>query len=264
MRFELTQVVKILLILNVAVFILDSLTSGQLNFYLALRYVESEQFLPYQFFTYMFAHGSFGHLLGNMFGLFFLGPLLERFLGSKKFLSLYLICGVGAALIHMGVNYWEIYNLKEAIHAYLAAPDADNFYSMIYDKFPGYYNSLESFMEQFQRMPNDPLLLNQSIIEAHNILNKSTEGVPMLGASGAVMGIVATFALLFPNTELFLLFIPFPIKAKYFALMYIGYEIFSIIQDAPDDNVAHFAHLGGMIFAFFLVEYWKRRRDTFY
>ena len=84
------------------------------------------------------------------------------------------------------------------------------------------------------------------------ILEGNLEGSNMVGASGAVMAVVTAFALLFPNTELFLLFLPFPIKAKYIALAYIAFDVYAIIQDAPDDNVAHFAHLGGMLFGFFL------------
>ncbi len=90
------------------------------------------------------------------------------------------------------------------------------------------------------------------------------ENIPMVGASGAVFGILMAFGLLFPNTELFLLFFPFPIKAKYFVLFYGLYELWSGFERVPGDNVAHFAHLGGMLFAFILVRLWKDKRNTFY
>ena len=88
--------------------------------------------------------------------------------------------------------------------------------------------------------------------------------IPLVGASGAIFGILMAFALLFPNTELFLLFFPFPIKAKYFVLFYGLYEVYALVQRTPGDNVAHLAHLGGMLFAFILVKMWQKDRNNFY
>jgi membrane associated rhomboid family serine protease len=264
MRFEITPVVKNLLFLNVIILIADLLLPLNLNSLFALRYIGSGEFAPYQIITYMFAHANNQHLFGNMITLLFMGPLLERFVESKNFLVLYGICGIGAALLHAGVSYFEITPIKEAIEDYLRHPSDEKFFVLINDHFPSLRMDLEAFMEEFENHPADPKFLAQSVEYAKQLSHAYVEQSSMLGASGAVSGVAIAAALLFPNSEIFLFPFPFPIKVKYFAFMFIAQDVYGIIKNNPDDNVAHFAHLGGMIFAYFIVQYWKTRRDSFY
>jgi membrane associated rhomboid family serine protease len=264
MRFQLTPVVKYLLIINLVVLLLQELILGEMiNFSLGLWYIGSTNFAIYQFITYMFCHADWYHLFGNMLGLVIFGAMLESVWGPKRFLIFYLITGIGAALIHTGIRFWDIYQLKDAVEAYLADPSFENFFVFVEDNFRSRHN-IQEFLDAFENNPTDSNYISQSMLYANSFVDATVNSFPMVGASGAVMGVVMAYALLFPNTEIFLLFPPIPIKAKYFALMYIAFDVFGIMQNAPGDNVAHFAHLGGMIFAFFIVQYWKTRRDRFY
>lgn len=194
-------IVKNLMIINALVFLAQSLLDKQLALTarFALWPVESPYFRPYQLVTHMFSHGSLGHIFFNMFALWMFGKILENVWGPKRFLLFYLICGIGAAVTHLTVEY-----------------------------FMG--------------------------------------GVaPAVGASGAVMGILVAFGYLFPNTELFILFIPFPIKAKWAVIGYVLIDLFGGIASFSGDNIAHFAHLGGALTGFILVLLWnKGNRQRFY
>ncbi|MBC7923275.1 MAG: rhomboid family intramembrane serine protease [Ferruginibacter sp.] len=263
MQFNLTPVVRNLLILNIAVFFLQNIFPLLEN-YLGLRYVRAETFAPYQFLTYMFAHGSVGHLFGNMFALFMFGPLLEQSWGPKRFLIFYLLTGVGAGVLYEGIKFYEIHQLQQAFESFVQNPVPERFFSFV-SQNPGLYVDAEDrgFSEQFADHATDPTYIRESIVRAGNRF-WAFANVPMVGASGAVFGLLMAFGLLFPNTELFLLFIPFPIKAKYFVGLYGVYELYAGIQRAPGDNVAHFAHLGGMLFAFIIIKYWNSQRNNLY
>jgi membrane associated rhomboid family serine protease len=178
----------------------------------------SERFYPYQIATHMFAHANILHILFNMYVLWMFGRILENVWGAKRFLLFYLICGVGAAALHLAIQYFRC---QELLSVYLADP-------------------------------NDP-----------RIAALSSAIAPALGASGAKMGLLAAFAYLFPNTELYVMFIPIPLKAKWVVLAYVAYDLFGGLRDA--DNVAHFAHLGGALTGFILVLIWNRtNRKRFY
>ena len=212
---NLTSVVRNLLIINVLVFIFENFTNIDLNTMFAFHNFSLHEmglFKPFQIFTYMFMHANFNHIFSNMLGLFFFGPMLEHFLGGKRFLILYLVSGVGACFLHGGINMYEISQY-----------------------------SIDS--PEYQALMSSP---------------------GMVGASGAVFGILGAFAYLFPNTEMMLLFFPFPIKAKYFVSLYALYEIFQGIHQTNTDNVAHFAHIGGLIFGIGLIMIWNQKRDRFY
>lgn len=194
-------VIKWLIIVNAAVFLAQNILDRSLGLTerFALWPVGSPYFEPYQIFTHMFTHGSVPHILFNMFTLWMFGKILENIWGPKRFLNFYLISGVGAAVLHLAVQY-----LMGGI-------------------------------------------------------------APAVGASGAIMGIMVAFAYLFPNTELFILFIPFPVKAKWAVIGYILIDLFSGIAKFSGDNVAHFAHLGGALTGFVLVLLWnKTNRRKFY
>ncbi|GAB2764817.1 rhomboid family intramembrane serine protease [Rhabdobacter roseus] len=260
--FSLTPVVRNLLILNVAFFLVDiyviNLTPG-----FALRSFMSPAFMPYQFVTYMFLHGNFGHLLSNMFGLFIFGPLLERVWGPKRFVFFYFFTGIGAGLLFSGINYFEISQLREAAQTYTAYPTPDGLIDFLSQHAKGFYQANLDFVNQFEENPTNPTYIKDSV-DFVNALYQREVNIPMVGASGAIFGILMAFGLLFPNTELFLLFFPFPIKAKYFVTFYGLYELYAGIQNAQSDNVAHFAHLGGMLFAFIILQYWNSQSKKFY
>ncbi|QRR02918.1 rhomboid family intramembrane serine protease [Dyadobacter sandarakinus] len=261
---SITPTVRNLLILNVLFFIVDSyvidLTGG-----FALRSFLSPAFMPYQFVTYMFLHGSLGHLFSNMFGLFMFGPLLERMWGPKRFLFFYFFTGIGAGLLFSGIDYFENSRVREAVEIYTQSPSPDALVDFTSKYGRAFHESdfMREFSNQFEENPANSQYIQQSI----NIVTtyyQSLINTPMVGASGAIFGILMAFGLLFPNTELFLLFVPFPVKAKYFVAFYGLYELYSGIQNAQSDNVAHFAHIGGMLFAYILLRYWNMRKTNFY
>lgn len=264
----LTPVIKNLLIINVIMFVLlhlIQLPNIDLLHLLSLHYPKSELFMPHQFVTYMFLHGGFLHLFGNMFALWMFGNVLERVWGSKRFLTYYLITGIGAAVIHLGYTTWEFSRINDAFNAFMASPDPDGFLMLLKEHFNGGYREdvVLNLYNQWSENPNQPGYTENAayVIQA---LYQEKMNIPTLGASGSVFGILAAFGLLFPNTELMMLFFPVPIKAKYFVLLYAGFELYAGIQANPGDNVAHFAHLGGALFGFILVKIWSRDRNQFY
>jgi len=263
--FRLTPVVKNLLIINVVVFILQSLLGGiNLTGILSLWKIGSENFAPYQFFTYMFAHGGFGHILFNMLGLVFLGPLLEQFWGPKRFITFYLITGIGAGLIYSGIEYVRMDSLESQVEEYIISPTPDNL-NVFVDKNSNYFGpTIYDFISDFSKHPENETYIRESKSIVKNLYNKAFNLGSMLGASGAIYGILMAFGMLFPNTELMLLFPPIPIKAKYLVLILGGIALYSGISRNAGDNVAHFAHLGGMIFAFIMIKYWQSQRNKFY
>ena len=185
-------------------------------------------FHPYQIATHMFAHGGISHILFNMFGLYMFGRILENVWGPKRFLLFYIICGVGAAVAHMTIGYIRTEQLLDALLI----------------------------------SGNGTVSLDAISPEAINLIPSLA---PALGASGAIMGIFAAFAYLFPNTELYIMFIPFPIKAKYAVIGFAAIDLFGGVARISGDNVAHFAHLGGALTGFILVLIWnKRNRRRFY
>lgn len=262
--FQLTPAAKNILIINGIIYILSDFIG--LRSYIienfGMRYFHSENFQPYQILTYMWVHGGFGHLFGNMFSVLVFAPILERVWGSKKFLIYYLITGIGAGILYSGINYYENYSFEIKVKSYEQNPSPESFRKLVLNNSSEYYNQLYDFIDSYEQNPsnsND----NLSIAYANDLLKVKSD-VPMVGASGAVFGILLAFAMLFPNMELMLLFFPIPVKAKYVVLVYGIYELWSEINRMPGDNVAHFAHLGGMLIGYLILKYWKRKYGTFY
>ena len=262
--FQLTPAAKNILIINGIIYILSDFIG--LRSYIienfGMRYFHSENFQPYQILTYMWVHGGFGHLFSNMFSVLVFAPILERVWGSKKFLIYYLITGIGAGILYSGINYYENYSFEIKVKSYEQNPSPESFRKLVLNNSSEYYNQLYDFIDSYEQNPsnsND----NQSIAYANDLLKVKSD-VPMVGASGAVFGILLAFAMLFPNMELMLLFFPIPVKAKYLVLVYGIYELWSEINRMPGDNVAHFAHLGGMLIGYLILKYWKRKYGTFY
>lgn len=189
-----------------------------LNDWLGLHYYDSPRYHSYQMITYAFMHAGFWHLFNNMFSLYMFGRLLEMVWGSGRFIMYYLVTGVGAAIVQQVAWRYGV------IADWLAA------------------NQL-----------NDPdLTYGQIIAEAATMTNN----LVTVGASGSVFGILLAFGMMFPNAEILLLFPPIPLKAKW---LVIGYGIFELSAGvvSAGDGIAHFAHLGGMLFGFILIMLWR-------
>lgn len=243
-------VVKNLLIANSLLFfvtyVLGSTYHIDLNNLLGLHYIRSSEFKPYQLVTYMFMHGNIPHILFNMFALWMFGYTLENFWGSKKFLVFYFVCGIGAGITQEVVQYFYFHHIQHVLEVFSNAPNETDFTAISSKYFGIQVSGTEShpgeYLEFLQKALQEPI--NNSIT---------------LGASGAIFGILLAFGMLFPNMELLVYFI-IPVKAKYFVIVYGLLELFFAVSNRPGDNVAHYAHLGGMVFGFFLLMYWRRRR----
>jgi membrane associated rhomboid family serine protease len=233
-------VVKNLIIINalmlLATYVLQ-MRGIDLTKLLGLHYYASPDFRPYQLVTHMFMHGGFMHLLFNMFALWMFGRVLESVWGPKRFFIYYFATGLGAAVFYSLVNFIEF--------QYIASRMLPENVQMVLTNGAELLNNGQNYTGLAGKLN---LLFN----------------VPTVGASGAVFGILLGFGMLFPNTQLMLLFPPIPIKAKYFVIGYGAIELFSGIVPHQGDNVAHFAHLGGMLFGFILIKYWNKTTTHFY
>jgi membrane associated rhomboid family serine protease len=234
---------------------------------LSLPYVGSPNFRPYQIVTHMFMHGGIEHILFNMFALWIFGSALENVWGTKRFLFFYFFCGLGAAIIEMAATYLQVHQFQDIVNTFILHPSPQLYDQILtkYSKFfdnPDFLNYLSKVSYYYNGNPNDPSLI-QSASEAVNKLFVGYQDIPTLGASGAIFGLLVAFGYLFPNTELYLMFIPIPIKAKYLVVGYAAVELF-LGFSGMEPGVAHFAHLGGALFGFLLVYYWNKRGKTFY
>ncbi|MGN7719495.1 rhomboid family intramembrane serine protease [Chitinophaga sp. 22620] len=277
-RFQmLPLVIKNLLIINGLVYLaqvtLQNLFQIDLDVMFGLHYWGSELFRPHQIITHLFMHGGFAHLFSNMFALWMFGSTLENRWGPKRFLIFYMVCGIGAALCHLGVLTYDNMQLSAALQDFNVNPSFDTFVK-IYDKYglAGFTITegprtitFQSFRDAWAAMPPESA---DMITYARLYLSNFAElyrNIPTVGASGAVFGVLFAFGYLFPNSFLFILPIPFPIKAKYFIGGYILLELFLGFKNSGGDNVAHFAHLGGVLFAYILLKIWNKgnRRDFY-
>jgi len=206
--------------------------------FLGLHYIGSDQFMPSQLITYMFMHdpSSITHVLFNMFGVYMFGRVLEQVWGPKRFLIYYFVTGIGAGLIQEITWYIELIPFLEVINNYTGDNSVLAMFHL--DVQQGVFYSAKALVEAKEIVYNQMLTI---------------------GASGSVFGILLGFGMLFPNAPLYLMFIPVPIKAKYMVIGYGLIELFSGVSRFTGDNVAHFAHLGGMLFGFFLIRYWKKK-----
>jgi membrane associated rhomboid family serine protease len=237
----LPPVVKNIILVNIIMWLADltvkSVFGMDLTMILGLYFPKSEHFLPLQLVSHMFMHGGFWHLFFNMYALFMFGQVLEQVWGPKRFFIYYMVCGLGAAFVHETVILFQYEKLMNVI-----GPDQ---LQLVLDEGTGYFREGKVFTDE--AMKSLQLILN----------------TPTVGASGAVFGILLAFGVLFPNTQLMLIFPPLPIKAKYFVLAYGGIELYMAVTQ-PGSNIAHAAHLGGMLFGYILIRYWRKTTNTLY
>jgi membrane associated rhomboid family serine protease len=229
---------------------------------LGLFYPGSPNFRPYQLITHIFMHGGFTHLFFNMFALFMFGKVLEMVWGPKRFLIYYFATGLGAAALHLFVNYLEISSLEKTVAAFVNTPSPELLANFVKANIGHPATWVNDFITSWYETPDNPLYIQQGTELVQRVLSERIN-IPTVGASGAVFGILLAFGVLFPNTELMLLFPPVPIKAKYFVLGYGLIELYFGIMES-NSNVAHFAHLGGMIFGYLLILYWNKTTKNFY
>jgi len=234
-------IVKNLIFLNIimllATYAAGSVFDIDLNRILGIYFVKSDHFRPFQIITHMFMHGGFTHIFFNMFALYMFGQVLEQVWGPKRFLVYYLVTGLGAMVIHeavMGFQYYRIMNVISPVNL-----------QEVLDNGGTYLMQGKGYI--------DPVM-------------KELQGIlytPTVGASGAVFGVLLAFGVLFPNTQLMLLFPPIPMRAKYFVMIYGGIELYLAVTQ-PGSSIAHAAHLGGMLFGYILIRIWRNTSNTLY
>lgn len=222
---NLTPVVKNLLIINVIFFIATLVFQSmgiELASYLGAFYFDSPHFRVWQIITYMFMHAGWAHIFFNMFALYMFGPAVESYMGSKRFFNYYFITGIGALVLQMLVQAIEV-------HGILGSITFDP--AMHYNISPENINRLRAIYAE-----------------------------PMVGASGAIFGVLVAFGVLYSETSLYIMLIPIPVKAKYAVIGYIAIELYLGLSQHQGDSVAHFAHLGGALFGYILLKIWGMHR----
>jgi len=232
---RLPEVVKNLLIINGLFFLATyALERYGIDLYeiLGLYYWKSAQFQPHQIITSMFMHGGLMHLAFNMFALWMFGSILENLWGGRKFLTFYIIAGIGGGLLYLLFKHFEYNQVADLLNGDL--------FQKVYDEGYSVLQSGKNWTD------SDMSALN-------SVLN-----IPAVGASGAIYGLLVAFAMLFPNEKLMLIFPPIPIAAKYFVPALIALDLFGGFSSF-NTGIAHFAHIGGALFGFLLLKYWESK-----
>lgn len=251
---SIPPVVKNLIAINIILWLASIVTPGlfsrlgvnvDLTDILGMHYWASSKFNPAQLITYMFMHGGLSHIFFNMFALYMFGGILERLWGTKRFLFYYLATGAGAAITQQLFWTIEYHSVVSALNEAISANSGNILLNY------------QSALSQYFRLENISTFDAPAIIE----MKKMFLNMPItVGASGAVFGLLLAFGWLFPEEKLYVMFIPFPIKARIFVFIYGVIELFMGVAQFSSDSVAHFAHLGGMLFGVILILIWKRKR----
>jgi membrane associated rhomboid family serine protease len=269
-RFEiLPTIVKNLLIINGLFFLAQYTLGGQNASFsfenvFALHAWQSPLFKPWQLLTHMFLHGDLGHIFGNMLALYMFGAVLENLWGPKRFLTFYIICGLGAAFMHLLFLSYELVPMMKDYAAILSERSSNSAFSnALYNfglKHPQIFAQNADLLNILANNPNNPEASNTlfQYISGYYEANLNTA---TLGASGAVFGILAAFVYLFPNTYIYLYFLV-PIKAKWLGIGYFTWELFFAIRNSAGDNIARWAHVGGAIVGLLIVMTWNKRNKT--
>ncbi|MEQ6122837.1 rhomboid family intramembrane serine protease [Pseudotenacibaculum sp. MALMAid0570] len=237
---RLTEAIKHLIIINVILFVAPQLLKMDLTNVLALHFPQNEHFGVWQYITHMFMHGSFPHILFNMYALWAFGTPLEQIWGRNKFLFFYFSAGLGAGLIYTFVNYYQFNGFYEILTQNgLSVTDINS----ILDT--GIYTNYADIIT----------LSKQELTEFYNLYH-----TPAVGASGAVYGILVAFGMYYKDAKLALIFFPIPIAAKYFIPLILLGDLFFGVTKYSIGNIAHFAHIGGAIIGFIIALYWRKNQ----
>ncbi len=276
-RFQmLPPVVKNLLIINglffLATITLESSFRIDLTKILGLHYFAASDFKPYQFVTYMFMHGGFTHILFNMFALWMFGNSIENVWGGKRFLIYYMVTGIGAGFVYTVWIYFQLRPNLEMIEAFLNSRDISllSQFTMNHTfQVNQYSGQIWLDFQQFQQSvrvlslnPDNFEAMQQTVMFIENYKEFYLNQSVVVGASGAVFGLLLAFGMMFPNAIIYIYF-AIPLKAKYFVMIYGAFELIEGVWNRPGNNIAHFAHLGGMLFGYLLIVYWKKKGELY-
>lgn len=249
----LPTVVKNLLIINGLFFLAKIVLASKfdLDAIFGLHYFAASDFHVWQIITYMFMHGDFGHLFFNMFALWMFGASVENAWGERRFLCYYLITGIGAAMIHYLIIYFQIHSSLALIDAFLAAPSVDTFSQLAnVDRI-----NQAAIAQNLLYLQAHPSAVMEFVPQMEELRETFLNSFNIIGASGSVFGLLLAFGMMYPNAEIYVYFL-LPIKAKWFVVIYGALELlYGVLGSA--DGVAHFAHLGGMLFGFLLIMAWR-------
>ena len=237
---RLTDAIKHLIIINVILFVAPQLLKLDLTNIFALHFPKNEHFGLWQYVTHIFMHGSFAHILFNMYGLWAFGTPLEQMWGKKKFIFFYFSAGLGAGIIYTLVNYYQ--------------------FNGVYDLFINAGLNPSEILSILEKGSTNDSRVIQNISQEQ--FNKITSlfNTPAVGASGAVYGILVAFGIYFKDAKLALIFLPIPIAAKYFIPIMIFGDLFFGMTKYSVGNIAHFAHIGGALIGFIIAWYWKKNQ----
>jgi membrane associated rhomboid family serine protease len=276
-RFQvLPPVVKNLLIINglffLATMTLESTFRIDLTKILGLHYFAASDFKPYQFVTYMFMHGGFTHILFNMFALWMFGNSIENVWGGKRFLTYYMVTGIGAGLVYTVWIYFQMRPDLELINAFINSRDISilsNFTSSHTFQLNQFSGQIWIDFQEFQQSirvlsmnPSNTEAMQQVVLFLEQYKEFYMNQSVVVGASGAVFGLLLAFGMMFPNTIIYIYF-AIPLKAKYFVMIYGAFELIEGVWNRPGNNIAHFAHLGGMLFGYILIYYWRKKGELY-
>jgi membrane associated rhomboid family serine protease len=227
--------------------------------YFALHAWQSKLFQPWQMITHMFLHGDFGHILGNMFALWMFGSVLENIWGPKRFLLFYILCGVGASVLHLLILSYEFVPMASDLMrlSQMSVSGSPDFNKAVLEYAKDHNIQLTRILSENNVSLATPGIRTE-IMELLTTYYNKTINTATLGASGAVFGIIMAFVYLFPNTLIYIYFF-FPIKAKWLGILYFSYELFFAVRNTAGDNVARWAHVGGAIVGFILVYLWSKK-----
>jgi len=271
---RISETVKHLIIINAIMFV-GTLAIGEELFFnwFAMHFPKSEAFQPWQIITHMFMHGGAMHILFNMFALWMFGSPVEQALGSKRFIFIYISAGLGAVALQVAYYYFDYYpllnNISELGYSSETIKSIVNLKIVDYDVNGGGFFSKEIFQEKLLPLLSESNynagLINQSSFDSLYEMNVIVNNSTMVGASGCIMGILAAFGMMNPNAELMMIFLPIPIKAKYFIPGIIILDLISGITGQSffsPSNTAYMAHVGGAVTGFLIMWYWKKNQFT--
>lgn len=264
-------VVRTLLIINVAMFALTQLLAGagiSLTVLLGLHFPGSPNYMPWQWLTHFFMHGNLAHIFSNLLALWMFGAPLENYMGGRKFATYYFVTAFGAALLFLSVQGYGYERYRAHAERFTEDPSLGSFQRFVHDSKTGEYGfrlgsesvTAMEFADLWAAHKSDPLYKSHAkeIVQLITEQKLAERDNTMVGASGAVFGILLAFGLIFPNQYVFIGFF-FPLQAKYFVALYGFWELYRGMENAAGDNVAHFAHLGGMLFGYILLWFWKKK-----
>jgi len=260
------NVVRSLIIINVVAYLL---MLGAIEYggrlpmdIMALHSWMSSLFQPWQLISHMFLHSTDGifHLFFNMIGLWMFGSALEQHWGSKRFLIYYFVCGIGAALLHNTITGFQFAPMIADADIYMSAPSYTNFEAFVSNYLPGSFENdqINNFLVEWHKDRLNPGYLSESVMFVDEVVQYRMN-IPTVGASGAIYGLLLAFGMTFPNAMIMMLIPPIPMKAKYFVVVFGAIELTMGLRNNLEDNVAHFAHLGGMLFGILIILWYKKQ-----